>query len=236
MQKVVGSNPIIRSLNPLESAGFSVLLAITSAARAPRVRFESDLAGRTDARVLAAAQVTKITCSMSSTLADEFARRADELRDRVRAERPTTWRPDDPHSGHPQTVVGLLVEWDRRSSGYDDRDVDIATLRTPEGAEWSIWGYGTVLEGEFAKLRSRPGESVGQLVAVAYKGVVEKGGGARPYRSYRVVVDSARNVFAGESPAVAAQLPLPATAVCDQCGYAEPEHAANCPNSDLPPF
>ena len=170
-----------------------------------------------------------------ATSADELARRAAALEQRARAARPTTWRPDDAAHEHPAVIVGELVDWDRRASGYDpDRDVDIATLRTPAGAEWAIFGHGAVLEQEFAKLRARKRESIGALVAVRFEGLVEKPG-ARPYKSFRVVVDRAGDVDpAATSTQPDAPAPPAGPEVCSACSFEAPNHAVGCPEDVLP--
>jgi hypothetical protein len=55
-------------------------------------------------------------------LEQDFAARAAALAERANGERPTTWRPNDPAKGHPQLLVGVVVDNEERLRGYDDSD------------------------------------------------------------------------------------------------------------------
>lgn len=164
---------------------------------------------------------------------DDFARRAAELRDRVAAAPPQSWRPDE---GHPNPIVGELIRVDDGSTAYQPR-VKIAVLQTPEEGEWGVWLLHDVLRDEFQ--RQRP--QVGELVAVYYGGKSDKG-----YVRYRVAVDRdgsqdwSELTVAGDAPAASPRhfagvepeqlgAPPPLPAMCEQCGYEEPEHAPGCP-------
>jgi len=164
---------------------------------------------------------------MSTMLTDEdFARRAAVLAERASAEHAESWRPNVPAKGHPQLLVGVLVRLDRARTSYGP--ATIVVLRAPDGKEWAIWLLHAVLRDEFERLRPCAGE----LVAVAYGGMIEARGDKAAYESYRVAVDrdaGAVDWGAIETGPEATTAPPEATAaVCDQCGFAEPDHAAGC--------
>jgi hypothetical protein len=164
---------------------------------------------------------------MSALPADELAARAQALAERVDADPPTTWRPNDPDKAHPRLLVGEFVRLAEGHTSYGP--ARIVVLRDGEGRDWSIWLLHAVLKQEFAKLRPRPGE----LVAVKWNGHVEPRDGRAGYESYTVAVDRDAGAvdwgFAGEVEPAAT--PAGAT-VCEQCGFAEPAHASGCPNDD----
>jgi len=89
------------------------------------------------------------------------------------------------------------------------------------------------LREEFERLNPQAGE----LVAIRYEGRVAVRASHPAYEKHRVIVDRDGagpldwGAPAGE-PTPAAEQPRPALR-CEECGYAEPEHAAGCPQ-ELP--
>lgn len=179
-----------------------------------------------------------------------LARRAAELAERASAAHPTSWRPNDPAKGHPQLLVGELVRVDEGHTSYGPKK--IAVLRTVDGELFGVWLLHAVLQQEFARQRPR----IGELIAVRYVGHVPGRDGQPGYEKFRLVVDrqdagadwSALTTDAGVSPEASPEprpfagvepseaSPPPDEPECELCGYREPEHAAGCPNDDLPPF
>jgi hypothetical protein len=174
---------------------------------------------------------------MSALSADDFAERVAALEERVSADPPTTWRPNDTDKAHPRLLVGELVRVDEGHTAYGP--ARIVVLRDGDGRDWSVWLLHAVLKQEFAKLRPR----IGELVAVKYNGAVEPRDSRAGYESYTVVVDRADDAADWDSlegdvepaPTSAPAATAPAGgASCEQCGYTDPEHAAGCPNDSIP--
>jgi hypothetical protein len=163
---------------------------------------------------------------MSAT-ADDLARRAAALLERANADPPTTWKPRDRAARHPQAIAGEVVEKATKiGRGWNGADVDVVTIRTPEGAEWSVWCFGAILEQDLA------GVQVGDVVAVKYEGHRE--GKNNGYELFRVVVHRGgfgRLPAGVETPAAADDSAgITAPIRCEACGFDEPEHAQGCPN------
>ena len=157
---------------------------------------------------------------------DAFADRAAALAERAGADAAESWRPNLPEKGHPPLLVGVLVRVDDATTSYGP--AKIAVLRDGDGKDWGVWLLHQVLRDEFARLRPCAGE----LVAVAYAGTVHRPAPAADYESFRVAVD--RDAGAVDWTALetgpettAPEATAPAV-VCDQCGFAEPDHAAGC--------
>jgi hypothetical protein len=162
-----------------------------------------------------------------------FEQRAAALVDRAERPAPASWRPDDASKGHAGKLVGELVRYEQNHTSYGP--CRIAVLRDPVGVEWSVLLLHTVLRNEFEKLRPKRGE----LVYVGYLGRKRPAGGGAEYEAYKVVVDRdgvdwgdpVAATFADAS--AGAHPPVAAAVICGECGYAEPDHAAGCPN-ELP--
>ncbi len=176
---------------------------------------------------------------MSSLLGEEeLARRTAALRERLDAPPATSWRPDKEGSGHPVELVGIFV---RREKGLDRGygEGTCAVVRTIEGAEWRVW-FKTAIEQQFERLEIAEGD----LVAIRYLGFVEPKDGRAGYHNYRVEVDHAPPGAGPEQPergpppfAGVDSAGITESQVCDQCGYADLQHAAGCPNDlDSIPF
>lgn len=91
--------------------------------------------------------------------------------------------------------------------------------------------------------RAKP--AIGETLLVRYEGSVQPEGGGNAYQTYSLVLD--REATPASWDAIAERygdrledelaprdvtIPDP-PAVCAQCGFAEPNHAKNCPN-DIP--
>jgi hypothetical protein len=173
-------------------------------------------------------QGSNLANQMSALPADELAARAAALEERADAPRPTSWQPKN--TDHPRTIVGVMESREPGPDfGYGPKDVVV--VRTPSGERWGVFLFHQVLADEFDRKRPRPGD----LVAVKYEGHFDGGQGASGFERYRLEVDRGRD---GESAAASTPhaAAAPVTRVCEQCDYAEPEHAAGCPNDVLPPF
>jgi hypothetical protein len=172
---------------------------------------------------------------MSAVITDEeFARRAAELAGRAEAERPPAWIPEDASRGHPSTIAGVLVRYEQGHSAFGPRN--IAVVREPSGAAWSVWMHGKVLQEEFAEQQPAPGE----LIAVSYLGRKRarnpQPGTKGEFEAFRLVVEREVVPRTSDVPREPASTSTPPpAAACEACGQLEPRHAADCP-LDPPPF
>jgi hypothetical protein len=169
-----------------------------------------------------------------------LAERAAALAERAEAGFPESWVPRDPARGHPQTIAGVFLGYDRGNSTYGPRD--IAVVEQPDGHRWSVWLNGAVLQGEFREKAPAQGE----LIALSYLGRKLRKNprpGENPEsEAYRLVVDREGLATPATPPAGAVSSePAPAVAngdvpVCAACGYRDGAHAEGCPESfgDVP--
>lgn len=156
------------------------------------------------------------------------------MAERAEAERAESWNPKE-HQEHPRLIAGLVLERRlRRGMGFEGADVETVLIHEPEGKDWLLWLFGTVLENEFAGIQP------GDVVAVKHEGHKEGGRGTKGYEGFRVSVDQAARqpvaTTVEEQPHEPTEPAPPAAdvAVCEQCGFAGGKHAAGCPGKPEP--
>ena len=121
------------------------------------------------------------------TEGDARARAWDERRERMReqADRgfPESWQPEE--AG--EELLGVVVDVKPAvPTAYGAKP--IVVIQTPEGQEWSVWLFSTVLRREF----ERENVAIGEIVLIRYRGKVEREGPDPAYHDFRLVVDRER--------------------------------------------
>jgi hypothetical protein len=111
-----------------------------------------------------------------------------ELEELVSVDYPDAWRPDL-DEGHPNPLVGEIIDR-RQATTRRDTEETVLVIRTVDGAVWSLWLLGAVLQRELGDVRPRT------EVAVRWLGMRPNADGVQ-YRSYRVAL----NTPAGEEDA-----------------------------------
>ena len=105
--------------------------------------------------------------------------------DTIDQEFPAAWRPDQKDSGDPNPIIGEFVEMQTANTDYGATYVMV--LRLEDGSEKAVWLLHTVLKNELARVKPKPGETVG----IKYLGKQKTAEGSKfdSYIGYRVKVD-----------------------------------------------
>jgi hypothetical protein len=125
----------------------------------------------------------------SSQKADEAMNVAERLARLEKASEPGDWwHPHKPEKGdgkpQPSSIAGEVLARSTDTGAYGDRQV--VKVLTPDGQVWRVYEDGSVLERLFGDQNPQPGD----LVFVAYKGMVTgRGGGKSDYHNWVMVVD-----------------------------------------------
>lgn len=107
------------------------------------------------------------------------------LADRLDQDNAPSWRPDDAKAEgvHDNPLIGKFVGMDQGSTAYGP--CWIMTVEKEGGEEVAVWLFHEVLKNELARVRPKPGETLG----IKYVGKTKPKGGGNPFHNYRVKVD-----------------------------------------------